>query len=51
MDRATNALLENVLLDVNKTKTVQTAKTVLMAIVTFHQVIICVIYFIVWHTL
>ena len=44
VDRATNAFLNNVSLDVNIKDNVRMAKTVLMTIVPFHQVIICVIY-------
>ena len=45
VDRATYALLKNVLLNVNVKKTVRMAKTVLTTIVPSHQVIICLIYF------
>ena len=51
VDRATNALLKNVSLDVCIKDNVQRAKTVLMTFVPFHQVIICVIYFSIWHRL
>ena len=51
VDRTTNALLIDVLLNVNIKKTVRMAKTVLMTIVPFHQVIICMIYFSIWHSL
>ena len=42
-DRATTAFLKNVSLDVDAKEIVQMAKIVLMTIVSFHQVIICVI--------
>ena len=51
VDRATNALLNNVSLDVYIKDNVQMAKTVLMTIVPFHQVIICLVYFLIWHSL
>ena len=51
VDRATNALLNNVSLDVYIKDNVRIAKTVLITIVPFHQVIICVIYFSIWHSL
>ena len=51
VDRATYALLKNVSLDVYIKDNVQRAKTVLMTFVPFHQVIICVIYFSIWHSL
>ena len=52
VDWATYALLENVLLGVVTMKeTVRMAKTVSMSIVLFHQVIICLIYFSIWHSL
>ena len=45
MDWTTNAILKNVSLDVNNIKdNVRMAKTVLMTIVPFHQVIICLVY-------
>ena len=50
-DRATNAFLKNVSLDVNIKETVWRAKIVLMTIVPLHQVIICLIYFSIWHSL
>ena len=50
VDRATNALLNNVSLDVYIKDNVLMAKTVLITIVPFHQVIICVIYFAIWHS-
>ena len=51
VDRTTNALLKNVSLDVNNKDNVRMAKTVLMTIVPFHQVIICLVYFLIWHSL
>ena len=45
VDRATNALLENVSLDVYIKDNVRMTKNVLITFVPFHQVIICVIYF------
>ena len=51
VDRATNAILKNVSLGVYIKDNVQMAKTVLIIIVPFHQVIICVIYFSIWHSL
>ena len=51
VDRATNALLNNVSLDVYIKDNVLMAKTVLITIVPFHQVIICVIYFSILHSL
>ena len=51
VDRATNALLKNVSLDVNIKDNVRMAKTVLITIVPFHQVIICVLYFSIWQSL
>ena len=52
VDRTTNALLKHVSLDVNKIEdNVRMAKTVLMTIVPFHQVIICLVYFLIWHSL
>ena len=52
VDRTTNALLKNVSLDVNNIKdNVRMAKTVLITIVPFHQVIICVLYFSIWQSL
>ena len=51
VDRATNAILKNVSLDVYIKDNVRMAKTVLITIVPFHQVIICVIYFSIWHSL
>ena len=51
VDRATNALLNIVSLDVYIKDNVQMAKTVLITIVPFHQVIICVIYFSIWYSL
>ena len=51
VDRATNALLNIVSLDVYIKDNVRMAKTVLITIVPFHQVIICVIYFSIWQSL
>ena len=51
VDRATNALLKNVSFDVNIKDNVRMAKTVLITIVPFHQVIICVLYFSIWQSL
>jgi hypothetical protein len=51
VDRATNAILKNVSLDVYIKDNVQRARIVLITIVPFHQVIICVIYFSIWHKL
>jgi hypothetical protein len=51
VDRTTNALLNNVSLDVNIKDNVRMAKTVLITFVPFHQVIICVIYCSIWHSL
>ena len=52
VDRTTNAILKHVSLDVNNIKdNVRMAKTVLMTIVPFHQVIICLVYFLIWHSL
>ena len=51
VDWATSAFLKLVLLDVNVKETVHRTKIVLMTIVSFHQVIICVIYFSIWHSL
>ena len=51
VDRATNALLKNVSLDVYIEDNVRRTKNVLMTIVPFHQVIVCVIYFPFWHSL
>ena len=52
VDRTTNAILKNVSLDVNNIMdNVRMAKTVLMTIVPFHQVIICLVYFLIWHSL
>jgi hypothetical protein len=47
VDRTTNAILKNVSLDVNNKDNVRMAKTVLMTIVPFHQVIICLVYFLI----
>ena len=44
VDRATNAILKNVSLDVYIKENVQRTKTVLTTIVPFHQVFTCVIY-------
>ena len=51
VDWATSAFLKIVLLDVNVKETVHRTKIVLMTIVSFHQVIICMIYFSIWHSL
>ena len=51
VDRATNALLENVSLDVYIKDNVRRTKIVLITIVPFHQVIICVIYSPFWQSL
>ena len=51
VDRATNVILKNVSLDVYIKENVQRTKTVLITIVPFHQVIICVIYCSIWHSL
>ena len=51
VDRATNALLNNVSLDVYIKGNVRMAKTALMTIVPFRQVIICLVYFLIWHSL
>ena len=50
-DWATSAFLKIVLLDVNVKETVHRTEIVLMIIVSFHQVIIWVIYFSIWHSL
>ena len=50
-DWATSAFLNIVLLDVNVNVTVHRTEIVLMTIVSFHQVIICVIYSSIWHSL
>ena len=50
-DWATSAFLKIVLLDVNVKETVHRTKIVLMTTVSLHQVIICVIYFSIWHSL
>ena len=49
VDQATNALLNNVSSDVYIKDNVQMAKTVLITIVPLRQVILCVIYFAIWH--
>ena len=51
VDWTTSAFLNIVLLDVNVKETVQRTKNVFMTIVPLHQVIICVIYFSIWHSL
>ena len=51
VDWETSAFLNIVSLDVNIKETVQTTKNVFMTIVSFHQVIICVIYFSIWYGL
>ena len=51
VDRTTNAVLKDVSLDVNNKDNVRMAKTVLTTIVPFHQVIICLVYFLIWHSL
>ena len=51
-DWVTNAFLKNVSLDVNVQETVRRAKHVMMmTIVSIHQVIFCLIYFSIWHSL
>ena len=51
-DWATSAFLNIVSLDVNVQETVRRAKHVMMmTIVSIHQVIFCMIYFSIWHSL
>ena len=50
-DWATSAFLTIVLLDVNVKETVHGTNIVLMTIVPKNEVIICVIYFSIWHSL
>ena len=50
VDQATNVIQKNVSLGVYIKDNVQMAKTVLITIVPLRQVILCVIYFAIWHS-